>query len=205
MQTLTIETLRQLPAFSALFADAERESLTKRQAEIAAWHDANAAARREIAELEVIEREHTKAADALAAELNAATAQRDLARVQLLRAANRHHHERDAEMQRIAAASDARLLDFISWAQRANNLAAFASHRAGLEGIGQSSKQHLAAEQARKVASLCESAVERANEMRLEAITNDDLTGELAAMAGAIRQAFEPLAPFAPNGLAHGF
>lgn len=206
MKTLTIETLRQLPAFSGLFADAERESLTKRQAEIAAWHDANAAARREIAELEAIERKATEAHDKLAAELNAATEQRDLARVELLRLANKHHHAREASKQRIAAGADSRLLDFIGWTRHASNLAAFASHRSELQGFGKgNNRQHLAAMQARKVGSLCDSAAERAEQMRLEAISDADMTDELAAMAGAIRQSFEPLAQFAPSGLSAEF
>lgn len=211
MQTLNLETLRRLPAFAALMEEAERKSLDERAALIEAWQTTNTQARAEVASLEATERKLSAEADALAAELQRLTEQRDLARMGLLRVANRHHRHNEEARQRIIAGADSRLFQFILWARRAANMAAFASHRAEpLAVVGDFTAQTLkATKQARLVAELCEHAAERAEAMRLEAISSSDVTGELSAMAANIRDAYQPLAMFVgalpaePDGLTH--
>lgn len=198
---MTLETLRNLPAFAAMLADAEREALDTRQSEIDAWHAADERARREIAELEATERKHTRDADKLAAELQAAIEKRDASRIELLRVANRHHHTRVSTTARIAAGADTRLLHFAGWLTRAANAASYASHTATMEGFSRQPRQHIAAEHARRVNALCDKATERVDAMRLEAIGTADMLAELNAMADEIRAAFAPLAPHAIGGL----
>lgn len=199
MQTITLESLRRLPAFAAMLADAETAALKKRQATIDAWHASNEQARKDIAELETIERKRTQEAEKLAAELKAAIEKRDQARLALMGLANKHHRAAIDAEQRIIAGADSRLLHFINWTHRAGNLAGFASHRAGIVGYSGAvpdDGQARAASQSRKVASLVDSAVARAEEMRRLAISEADMLAELDAMASAIRAAFAPLASF---------
>lgn len=202
MQAFTIDALKKLPAFQQMFAEAEAEAIAKRAAEISEWVDTDEKYRSEIDKLQAIVNKYRAAVDQKELELKHLTNQRDSSQLELMQVANRRHHKRNAARERILAGADSRLPHFILWAQRVENLALFASHRAAPRIVigGDSTQEKEAGKRARAVSSMCQHAVERAEAMRLDAIAHEDVTDELTGMAAAIREAFAPLAMFAGQG-----
>lgn len=202
MQAFTLDTLKKLPAFQQMFAEAEAEAIAKRSAEISEWVETDEQYRSEIDKLQAIVSKYRAAVDQKELELKHLTSQRDSSQLELMQVANRWNHKRNAARERILAGADSRLVHFMLWAQRVENLALFASHKSEPYIIHgeKSTQQDEAKKRAKTVSSMCQHAVERAEAMRLDAIAHEDVTVELTGMAAAIREAFAPLAMFAGQG-----
>ena len=202
MQAFTIDALKKLPAFQQMFAEAEAEAIAKRAAEISEWVETDKKYRSEIDKLQAIVSKYRAAVEQKELELKHLTSQRDSSQLELMQVANRWHHKRNAARERILAGADSRLVHFMLWAQRVENLALFAAHKSAPYIIHgeKSSQQDEATKRAKTVSSMCQHAVERAEAMRLDAIAHEDVTVELTGMAAAIREAFAPLAMFAGQG-----
>lgn len=199
MQAFTIDALKKLPAFQQMFAEAEAEAIAKRAAEISEWVETDEQYRSEIDKLQAIVNKYRAAVDQKELELKHLTSQRDSSQLELIDMANRWTHKRKSAIERILAGADTRLVHFILWAQRAENLAQFAAYRAepiAVVGLGESRQHAEAIKRAKTVSSMCIHAVERAEQMRLDAIAHEDVTDELTGMASAIREAYGPLSTF---------
>lgn len=153
----------------------------------------------------------------LADEFEAVTARRNLLvyalgekRAEIMNIATQQtREERDAEDQ-LTSEADPRIARFIPWAERCKNLAEFASANGTLamEGgavamVARQTEQTVLA--VRTVQELVNASVERAHQMRLEALSEAEVTSELDRMAAAIYTAYKAVPntrPFPANYLA---
>jgi hypothetical protein len=188
MLNLNLETLMKLPAFAEILREQEDGQLAERQAqinELAAFRT-NATAEQARLAAEVQRLDHERA------ELRARLAQLD-AEHGTANGAALWHSTRATQKARnkeaeILAGANPNLLRFRAWADRADNLARIST--AGLGYVAGDAPRITHANQ-REAVRLCAEAVTRADRMRLEAISADDVTLELDALAAGILDALD--------------
>lgn len=184
-QAFTLETLARVPAFAAAVRELEAGQLAERQAQIDALAAFRAQWHADLAALDARAQAARREAEALRARALEFQQDADAANSALLWNSTRAT-ERDRALEAaILATADPQLMQFRAWAARAANLAGVATYEQGAAALN--------ARQAREVARLCAEATARADEMRREAISADDVARELDAMAAGIVQALDRL------------
>ncbi len=211
MNSITIEQLMQLPGLAEQFKAAENAKLAERQALIDEWRDFVDTGRQAIAEKQGEERKLAEKMDKLTGELKAVTEQRNIARTAIMENIGRNERKAEAMKKAILAGADPMLNRFTLWAQRAANLASFASHFTDYLGFSSDRNENPpdrsipAIAASRKVNELVQAAIERADQMRLEAISYTDMVKELKIREAEILDAFAPLAPYARTAIHKDF
>lgn len=185
MQSISIETLAKSPAFAAAIRELEAAQLAERRAQIDALADFRAQWHGELADLNAKAQEARRKLDEQRAlMLEAERASDEANSAALWRATRLMQQDRRLEAA-ILAGADPRLEQFRAWAARAANLAGLATYEQVAAFAG-TTVPPSNARQAREVCRLCDEAIERADEMRREAIGTEDVALELDALAAGI-------------------
>lgn len=188
MLNFNLETLKNLPAFADLLRQHEDGELAERQAKIDALRTfrSEAAAKQAslAAEVRRLDAEREQLRGRLA-ELNAQHGTANSIAIWNANSATQKGREMEAD---ILAGADPSLLRFRAWADRAGNLVRVATYA---NDYVAGAAPHITPANVREAVRLCAEAVTRADEMRLEAISADDVSLELDALAAGILDALD--------------
>lgn len=188
MLNFDLNLFKKMPAFAELLQQHEDGQLAERQAQIdalRAFRADDAAEQAHLAaEVQRIDAERQQIRARLA-QLNAEHGTANSAAIWHANGATRKARDMEAA---ILAGADPNLLRFRAWADRAGNLARIST--AGLGYVAGDAPRITHANQ-REAVRLCAEAVTRADEMRLEAISADDVALELDAIAAGILDALD--------------
>ena len=199
MLNITIDALTKAPAFAGILRELETAQLAERQSQIDALEKHRNAWRQEAARINAEARAAKERLEELRMQALAAAQDFDRANSACCWGATKATRvERELEAA-ILAGADPRLAKFRAWASRAANLAAVATYETAAAFAGAPPASNT--RQAREVARLCAEATARADQMRREAVTADNVSLELDAMAAGILQALDRAGGSGPGRL----
>lgn len=195
-QQAILDTLKTVPAFAAILQEMESSGLAERQILIDQLAELDAEAVAHLAPLHLEAARLTAEVETLTRQLRTATLAKGSAITRAFDASAKVTRNQKALEARILSGADSRLNRFQTWCQRAENLATFASYRA--EPLAHNGREPgnatlRAVALAKRIKSLCRDAIDRASELRMEALSADDIGLELEAMSSAIHAEFQKL------------
>lgn len=194
-QAISIDQLKKTSFFAAAIRELDEKNVSSRQ-ELVDQLKANAKSLpQETAVLEAEQRKLEEEREATRLRAIAIEGRLVDIRQQIHRIMNRGDAARRLARDRLMAGADQRIYTFMVWAQRAGNLADFASHQpiAGSLGVGQEDLDVIykkAGAAARRVGVRVAESLKRAEQMVLEAQSADEIGLELASMAAGIYQEY---------------
>lgn len=195
MQSATLDQLKTTHIFAEALRELESRQLDERRGLIAELGAINQVDAKELEEASKRDAELSAERASLNARIREIEGEQSTTRGRMWSSINRSSAARQKLIDQIKAGADPRIIKFMVWADRVRNLAHFAGFAIpSFEGALSSAaieKHHKAGLDAgRKVAALCDKHFTRADQMRLEAISSDDVGLELASMATEIYAAY---------------